>query len=124
MIDTGKNQFDITAGARYLDIKQPVTIETDNVNLNLNPAGHVWDGVIGVRGRHNYPDGHYLNYYADVGGGDSKLTWQALVNFAYDYKKFTGIIGYRYAKWNFKNDSRSLDDLTVHGPYVGIQWSF
>ena len=47
------------------------------------------------KGRHNDPDGHYLDYYADVGGGGSSLTWQAAANFSYDYKKFTGIVGYR-----------------------------
>ena len=125
LIDNGKNQFDITAGARYLKAEVPVSFKPDDdVTKYVGKQGQVWDGVIGFKGRHHYPDGHYLNYYADVGGGDSKLTWQAMVNFAYDYKKFTGIIGYRYLKWNFKNDAPALDDMTVHGPYMALKWSF
>ena len=59
-----------------------------------------------------------------MGGGNSKLTWQAMANFAYDYKKFTGIIGYRYLKFNFKNDAPAMDDMRVHGPYLGVKWTW
>ncbi len=52
------------------------------------------------------------------------MTWQTMVNFSYDYKKFTGVVGYRYLKWNFKNDQPALDDLTIHGPYMGAKWSW
>lgn len=124
LIDSGKNVFDVTAGARYLDIKVPVTFTSDDFVLTNKPQGDGWDGVIGLKGRHNFPDGHYFNYYADIGGGHTKLTWQTVANFAYDYKKFTGIVGYRYLKWNFKNDSPALDDLVIHGPYAALKWSF
>lgn len=124
LIDNGKNQFDITAGARYLDVKVDTTFKLNDQKRKNSRGDHVWDGVIGIKGRHNYPDGYYFNYYADVGGGDSKLTWQALVNFAYDYKKFTGIVGYRYLTWDLGNGSKALDDLTIHGPYISAKWSF
>ena len=124
LIDNGKDTFGLAAGARYITLTLDTTIKVEDQKQKHSEGDHVWDGVVGLKGRHNYPDGHYFNYYADVGGGGSKLTWQALVNFAYDYKKFTGTIGYRYLKWNFKNDAPALDDLTVHGPYLGIKWTW
>lgn len=124
LIDSGKNKFGITAGARYLDLKLDTTRRLEDLKRKESRSGNVWDAVIGFRGRHDYPDGHYFNYYADVGGGQSKLTWQAMANFAYDYKKFTGLIGYRYLKWNLKNDAPAVDDMTVHGPYLGIKWTW
>ena len=124
LIDSGKNVFDIAAGARYLDVELEATLKINNQKKKVGGDGQVWDGVIGVKGRHYYPDGYYFNYYADVGSGDSKLTWQAAANFAYDYKKFTGVVGYRYLKWNFENDSPALDDMVIHGPYISAKWSF
>lgn len=124
VFDNGKDIFDITAGARYINIKLDSTTKINDIKRKNSAQGDVWDGVIGFKGRHNYPDGHYLNYYADVGGGGSSLTWQAVANFSYDYKKFTGVVGYRYMKWDFGKDTPALDDMAIHGPYMGIKWSF
>jgi hypothetical protein len=124
LIDNGKNVFDIAAGARYLDVEVPVTVKLNDNKAKNSKGGSGWDGVIGLKGRHYFPDGYYFNYYADVGTGYSKLTWQSAVNFSYDYKKFTGIVGYRYLKWNFKNDQPALDDLVIHGPYISAKFSF
>jgi len=124
LIDSGKDVFDIAAGARYLDVEVPVTIKLNNNKIKTSGQDSGWDAVIGLKGRHNFNDGYHFNYYADIGGGFSKLTWQTAANFSYDYKKFTGVVGYRYLKWNFTNDQPALDDLVIHGPYVGAKFSF
>jgi len=124
LIDSGKNVFDIAAGARYLDVDVPVTVKLNDLKIKRSNQDSGWDGVIGLKGRHNFPDGYYFNYYADIGGGYSKLTWQTAVNFSYDYKKFSSVVGYRYLKWNFENDQPALDDLVIHGPYMGIKFRF
>lgn len=124
LVDTGKNIFDINAGARYLDVTVDGTLKANDKKRQNSYSDSGWDAVVGFKGRHNYPDGYYLNYYVDVGGGASKLTWQATANFSYDYKKFTTVVGYRYLKWNLKNDAPALDDLAIHGPYLGIKFRF
>jgi hypothetical protein len=124
LVDNGKNVFDIAAGARYLDLEFESTSKVNGLTRKSGVSDQLWDGVVGFKGRHYYPDGYYFNYYADVGGGDSRLTWQAVANFAYDYKKFTGIVGYRYLKWDFGHGSEVLDDMVIHGPYVSAKWSF
>jgi len=124
LVDRGNNVFDIAAGARYLDLSLDTTLKINDIKRKVGGDDQLWDGVVGFKGRHYYPDGYYFNYYADVGGGDSKLTYQGVANFAYDYKKFTGIVGYRYLKWDFGNGSDVLDDMVIHGPYVSAMWKF
>jgi len=124
LVDNGKDSFGLAAGARYLKLTLDTTVKLEDQKKKGSVGDSVWDGVVALRGTHHFPDGHYFNYYADVGAGDSKLTWQALANFAYDYKKFTGKIGYRYLKWNFKNDAEAMDNLNVHGPYLSLKWTW
>jgi len=124
LIDSGKDMFDIAAGARYLDIEVPVTIKLNEQKRKTSESGSGWDGVIGFKGRHNFPDGYYFNYYADIGTGNADLTWQTAVNFSYDHKKFTSVFGYRYLKWDFEDDQPALADLAIHGPYAGIKFRF
>ena len=124
LVDNGKDRFGLAAGARYLKLTLDTTVKLNDNKEKDSFSESVWDGVIALRGTHHFPDGHYFNYYADVGGGGSKLTWQALADFAYDYKKFTGKIGYRYLKWNLKNDAKAIDDLTTHGPYISFKWTW
>ena len=86
-------------------------------------GGHTWDGVIGMRGKTTLNEKWYMDYYADLGTGDSKLTYQAKVGFGYQFKKLTGTFGFRYLRWNFSSSSQ-LDNLRVIGPYVGAKWFF
>ena len=84
----------------------------------------MWDGIIGARGKRTVSDEWYLNYYADIGGGDSKMTWQAVVGAGYNFKKMDGVFGYRYLRWNFDKDSVVFDFLKFRGPYAGLTWAF
>lgn len=115
-------------GARYLYIKVPIEVDVEaeigpGIDKNLNPGGHNWDGIIGLRGKKEINDRWYANYYADVGTGDSDFTWQAKLGFGYHFNKFTGTFGFRYMKWNFGSSS-DLDNLTVIGPYLGARWTW
>jgi len=124
LIDNGKDTFGLSAGARYLKLTLDTTVRVEDQKKKDSVSENVWDGVVGLKGRHNFPDGHYFNYYADVGTGGAKLTWQVFAGFAYDYRKFTGAIGYRYLKWNFKNDAKAMDNMTVHGPFLSAKWTW
>ena len=60
----------------------------------------------------------------DVGTGDSDLTWQALGGVGYRFEWFNLIAAYRYMNWDFGDDVKVLDDMDIHGPAVGIQFTF
>ena len=115
-------------GARYLHIKLPIELDADaeigpEGNKKVTLGGNNWDGIVGLRGKKEINDKWYANYYADIGTGDSDLTWQAKVGFGYHFNKFTGTFGFRYLRWNF-DSSGELDNLRVIGPYLGARWTW
>ena len=121
--DTGSTQIDIVGGARYL------SMDTD-IKLTLDPLGSVkesesasnWDGVVGIRGKTELSDRWYLTYYADVGAGESDLTWQAIAGINYRFEALDVVLGYQHLKWEF--DDQLLDDLEMSGPALGVKFFF
>jgi hypothetical protein len=114
-------QLDIIAGARYLNLELPLTIDIDDKSERVDPGGHTWDGIVGISGVTTLNDKWYVDYYGDIGTGDSDLTWETRVGIGYKFKKFTGTAGLRYQRWNFDKKAE-LDNLRVIGPYVGAKW--
>ena len=75
------NHVDAIAGGRYLWLDADVRVDRGLVGISGDRSA--LDAVVGLRGEVNLNDQFYLTYYADVGGGQSNSTWQALawVNF-------------------------------------------
>jgi hypothetical protein len=121
---SGKNQFDIIGGVRYLYISVPITLSLNGeFQEKVNQKVITWDGLIGFQGKSTINDKWYFDYYGDVGTGDSRLTWQAKVGGGYHFNKWTATFGYRYQRWNFESDE-VLKHLTINGPYIGAKWMF
>jgi len=122
--------IDVFAGARMLDVRSKFGWD---FNVDLSPVGGPpregtaeisvtnWDGIVGARGRVNFGADRrwFVPYYADVGTGDSDLTWQAIAGLGYAFDWGEVIGGWRYIKYDFKSDSR-IADLTFNGPLVGV----
>ena len=139
VIENEKMKMDVVGGARYLylkaDAKLNITAELDVQLINngivrtgeINPriieSGHVWDGIVGVRGQVKMNEKWYFPYYADVGTGDSDLTWQATAGVGYRFQRFDLVIGYRYLDWEF-DDSSVFNDMNISGPYAGFKFVF
>ena len=122
--ENDNNQLDVIGGIRYLWIKVPVEFDLGDRTNKVILGGHGnWDGIVGLQGVRTINDKWYFDYYGDLGGGDSKFTWQTKLGFGYHFKKFTGTFGFRYLKWNLEKKT-GLDDLSVIGPYVGAKWTF
>jgi hypothetical protein len=118
LVDTEKVSLDVFGGARYLNIAVDLELETDQIS----DSGDVWDGIGGVRGRVNLAPKWYLPYYADVGAGESELTWQAFAGVGWRFKHVDAIAGWRYLEYKFKGSSPVLEGLTVNGPQIGVTW--
>jgi len=115
------------AGARYLWIEVDMAFDIGNRKVKTSPSGHVWDGVVGMRGTTQLNDKWYLAYYGDVGTGESDLTWQALAAINYRFKKVDAVFGYRYLRWNFDEGTsfgKEIDDLYLSGPFAGVKFRF
>lgn len=116
--------IDLLVGARYLKLKTTLKAQVGPIQRKVSGSGSIWDGIIGVRGQTDLSEKWYLNYYADVGTGGSKRTWQALASVGYRFSKVDAVFGYRYLDWSFDGKSDVFDDLSISGPFAGVRWSF
>jgi len=121
--------FDVLAGARLADLKQNLgwQFSADLGPLQPSRSGNseikvnIWDGIIGMKGRFAFGERRewFIPYYADVGTGDSDLTWQAFAGLGYSFRWGDVIAGWRYLDYNFKSSSK-IEDVNFNGPLVGV----
>ena len=125
--DTPKASLDILAGLRYLSIDTDAELDIDGpLDLNLPSARlsastEVWDGVVGVRGRASINDNWFVPYYADVGTGDSELTWQAMAGIGYAAGWGDVVLVYRHLAWD-QGDDGLLQELSFSGPALAFKF--
>ena len=127
VLETDSSVVAVIAGARYfwLDVGVELDDTTDSdAGEDLSGSDDVWDAVVGVAGRHQLNDRWDVNYKFDVGGGGSKLTWEAVTSVGYDYDWGELQFGYRYTYYDFDSSFKLLSELDVYGPYIAGVWSF
>jgi hypothetical protein len=124
---TNKHKVGLVAGARYLWIEGQLKLNTRPPlppgSRKAKDSASVWDGIVGATGQIELSDKWYLASYADIGTGDSDLTWQAVAMFGYQFKRMDAAVGYRYLDYEF-DSSDPIADLTIHGPFAGIRYMF
>jgi hypothetical protein len=64
-----------------------------------------------------------LRYYADVGAGSSRLTWQAAGGVGYRFGWGDAVLGYRHLAYEMHND-RPIADMAFSGPQIAVGFSF
>ncbi|GGH07177.1 hypothetical protein GCM10007036_01910 [Alsobacter metallidurans] len=136
--------FDVLAGARYWHQKLDVgfdiagTVDLGGLTISRGSAiarsGSVdWlDAFAGVRARVDLAPNHHLELRGDIGAGGSKLTWQALAAYAYDFKTANGVtysavLGYKALYVDYSQGvgpSRYAFDMLQHGPVLGLSVRF
>lgn len=127
---TREATVDFLLGARLLDIKPRLdwglngdlaTIPIASRGGSLEVKDSNWDAIVGVKARYAFGDRlrWYVPIYADVGAGDSRLTWQAAagVGYAYDWGDIVAL--WRYMSYDMKSDD-AIQDLRLNGPMLGV----
>lgn len=84
-------------------------------------SGSNWDFIVGARGKTDLNDKWYIHYYADIGTGDSDMTWQAVGGINYRFSKVDLTLGYAHMDWDFDEKSPTRD-ITLSGPYLGFKF--
>ncbi len=69
--------LDLLVGARYFYLDVDLDADVGAGKIKDSDSGDVLDGIIGAQVLIDLSDSWYLSCYADVGAGDSQLTWQA-----------------------------------------------
>jgi hypothetical protein len=123
-------RMDVLAGARLLDMKPTLTwslsgnvgsIPTPGRGGSLETEAKNWDGIVGVRGRFSFGDRMqwHIPFYADVGAGDSDLTWQAATGLGYAFSWGDVIAMWRYLDYEMKS-GQPVADINFNGPMIGV----
>jgi hypothetical protein len=120
---------DLLAGARLADVRQSLgwNFSADLGPLNPSRSGNKdvnisdWDAIVGAKGRVAISDDRawFVPWYADVGAGQSELTWQAIGGIGYSFKWGEIIGAWRYMDYKFKSGS-PIEKLTLNGPAIGV----
>lgn len=121
--ETPTSKVSALGGARYLWLDSELDASVGGSSERISDTESTWDAVVGITGDFDLSDRWYLVYYADVGAGQSDLTWQALLAAHYRLEKFDLSFGYRYLEWNLR-DFGSFDKLDVSGPFIGARFKF
>jgi hypothetical protein len=125
---------DLLAGARLLDLKETLTytLSTDIgpfVGPGRSGSSKVntsyWDGIVGAKGRFLFGDNRewFAPWYADVGTGQSRLTWQVVGGIGYQLSWGQLLATWRYIDYRFKSGSAAAD-LSMNGPMFGVAFNW
>jgi hypothetical protein len=119
-------------GARMLDMDQTLDwsfVGTGPAGLARTGRSEVratnWDAIVGVRGRARFGSDlrWFVPYYADIGTGNSDLTWQAIIGLGYSFGWGDVVAAWRYLDYDFES-GEPVQSLTFNGVAVGVSFRF
>ncbi|NJN46434.1 MAG: hypothetical protein HC808_08120 [Candidatus Competibacteraceae bacterium] len=122
-------RMDILGGVRYLSLDADAKLSVNGPlpptppPAKLSQSVSLWDGIVGVRGQFDLSDRWSVPYYADVGTGDSDLTWQVLLGVTYRFDWGDVRLAYRHLAYDQKDD-RFIQDAEFSGPALGVGFRF
>jgi hypothetical protein len=135
VVDDPDHPMKLLAGARMFDLSSDLKwhLDGDIAGLPLpgrdgkgSASGTVWDAIIGLRGRVMFGEDKkwYIPYYADVGTGDSDVTWQGMlgVGYAFDWGDLVAV--WRYLDYNMPSSRDAVEDMTLNGAAIGVTFHF
>lgn len=124
VMESEQANLDLLAGARYLYMKPRLIIGS---LPKLETSENVWDGIVGLKGNYDLNEKWFMRGYADIGTGESDLTWQAFAGVGYKYENVDVLAGYRYIEWEFDDSDtggRAFNNLNMSGPIIGATYRF
>ena len=123
VIEDDMTSLDLLAGARYFKLDVDFDADVGAGKIKYSDSGDALDGIIGAQVLIDLSERWYLSCYADVGAGDSKLTWQAWPGVGYRLDSVDVVAGYRHLKWE-TDDGDTFEDLSFSGPTLGVKFRF
>jgi len=127
-----ENTTDLVFGARLLDVKQTLGLSFSSSgplglagNYSKEVDASLWDAIIGVKGVAylGADKKWFVPYYADIGTGQSDLTWQVNAGIGYRYNWGAIVASWRYLDYNMKSGD-PIQTLTANGPLFGVNWQW
>jgi hypothetical protein len=128
VVQTNKFLTAIIGGVRYLSLSTDVDITINGAPPANPPPGYLsgskdfWDAIVGVKGGYKLGKHWYVPYYADIGAGESQLTWQVYTGIGYQFSWGDLKLAYRHLEYD--QDDKLLQELKLSGPQLGIGFKF
>lgn len=117
-------------GALEADLKWHVDGDISGLPLpgsdgKVNASDAAWDAIVGLRGQLTFGEDKrsYLPYYADVGTGDSDVTWQGMlgVGYAFDWADVVSV--WCYPDYDMSS-GHTVENLNMSGGAIGVTFHF
>jgi len=139
VVQTPKVNIDVLAGFRYLGLEArtdwnlaaTVTGTHSGRSATFARSGSVtqkddiWTALIASQGRFVLGETPWFaNYYVDVGTGSSMFTWQGAAGVGYAFKWGDVVLDYRYLYYRNNNDDKLVDNLSLGGLGMGLNFKF
>lgn len=125
MCNARNTTVDFGFGTRYYDIATDLEL-TPGLAPGRSASASVdwWDWLVGVRVVGHPSKRWSLSGYADIGGGGSQMTWEAVAGADFAFNKTVSLaFGYRYLSIDY-DENRFLYDVSMQGPYLGLGFHF
>ena len=123
VVQTDRGTLAVIGGVRYAMVDVDATLSLLRLEAERSESEGLVDGIVGVRGFFALNEQWYVPYYADIGTGDSNLTWQALAGIGYRFGWGDIKLVYRYLSYDM-DDDKLLKDLDLSGPALGVVFRF
>ena len=124
----------VVAGVRMLDIEEQLhyTLNGDISSLPvIERSGSAqtrqthWDAIAGLKGRALLGDERrwYVPFRADVGAGESDLTWQVMLGVGYSFGSVDVIGVWCHLDYDL-GDVTPIRSIEFDGPAIGVTYTF
>lgn len=134
VVEEPGNSFDLLAGTRMFEMNSDMKLRFDGdigslplpgSDVKVDVSDTIWDGIVGFKGRVAFGTDKtwYIPYYADVGTGQSDLTWQVLAGLGYQFNWGSLVAVWRYMDYNMSSKD-VFQSLTMDGPAFGATFRF
>jgi len=121
---TDKARMAVIGGVRYLDLSADLDYTIGATPpVYLSGSDDFWDVIVGFKGGIMLNENWYIPFYADIGTGQSNLTWQLYAGIGYNFSWGDIRLAYRYLEYD-QDDDKLVQDLKLYGPLLGIGFRF
>lgn len=127
---------EVFVGTRYFNVESVSTWElTTTIDLpgqiepfprsgSIRAKAELWDGIVGIRGRHMLGGSRWaVPYAADIGAGSSDLTWNAMLGLVREFDWGGLGVAYRHLEYD-QDDDALLQSFSFSGPAIFARFSF
>jgi hypothetical protein len=123
VVQTNRGTLAVVGGVRYMTMDVEVEARFQGPGVERSQSQDLLDGFVGLSGDINFNEKWYLPYYADIGTGDSDLSWQLYAGIGYRFGWGNIKLGYRHLSYELDDDFL-MQDLALSGPILGVGFTF